>query len=260
MKINKPLLKKIFTAILWLTLTIGFFTLWAFSTIERKKMRCEKIVIKVDEGDNKFFINKQSVNNILKEKIKDTLFQKQINSINWIDLEKAVEANSWIANADIYSNRNGEVAIDVQQRCPIMRIINNNHLSFYIDEKGIPMSLCSTFTARVLIVTGDISIADFNYSSPEKSKRSDLVQLVNFIKKNEFWNAQIIQISLEPNGNFELYPLEGEHEIELGDASDLKEKFDRLKIFYLEGLNKVGWSKYKKISVKYKGQIVATKR
>ena len=71
--------------------------------------------------------------------------------------------------------------------------------------------------------------------------------------------AQIAQIEIKKNDDFVLYPLQGEHEIELGDATDYKEKFDRLKIFDLEGLNKVGWSKYKKISVKYKGEVVATK-
>ncbi len=259
MKINKPLIKKIFISLLWMVLGIGFFTLWAFSSIERKKLRCEKINIKIDEGDNKFFVDKSAILKIIKEKNKDTLFQQKINAVNWIGLESAIEANPWIANTEIYSNRNGDVVIDVQQRCPIMRIINNEHLSFYIDENGKPMNWSSTFTARVLIVTGNVSLTDFNYSHPEQSKRNDLVQLVKFINKNEFWKAQIAQIEIKKNEDFVLYPLQGEHEIELGDATDCKEKFDRLKIFYLEGLNKVGWSKYKKVSVKYKGEVVATK-
>lgn len=260
MKINQPLLKKIFISLLWCVLVVGFFTLWAFASIERKKLRCEKINITIDEGDNKYFVDKQAVFKIIKEKNKDTLFQNKIDATNWMGLESAIEANSWIANAEIYANRNGDVMVDVKQRCPIMRIINNEHLSFYIDENGIPMNWSSTFTARVLIVTGNVSITDFNYSHPEQSKRNDLVQLVKFIAHNEFWKAQITQIEINDSGNYELYPLQGEHKIELGDATDIEEKFDRLKKFYIEGLNKVGWSKYKKISVKFKGQIVATKK
>ncbi len=259
MKINRPLIKKIFTSLLWCGLSVGFFTLWAFSSMERKKMRCEKILIKIDEGDNKYFVDKQTIFKIIKQKNNDTLFLNKIDKIDWMGLESAIEANSWIINAEIYSNRNGEVMVDVKQRCPIMRIINKEHLSFYVDENGLPMNWSSTFTARVLIVTGNVSITDFNYSHPEQSKRKDLVQLVKFILNDNFWKAQITQIEINDLGDFELYPLEGEHKIEFGDAVDIEEKFDRLKFFYIEGLNKVGWSKYKKISLKFKGQIVATR-
>jgi len=58
---------------------------------------------------------------------------------------------------------------------------------------------------------------------------------------------------------FELIPRVGSQIIELGDAENLDEKFANLKLLYLDGFNKIGWNTYKRISLKYKNQVVCTK-
>ena len=58
----------------------------------------------------------------------------------------------------------------------------------------------------------------------------------------------------------ELVPRVGNHIIALGPPTKLEEKLTRMKEFYTEGLNKVGWNKYSRISLKYDNQIVCKKR
>jgi cell division protein FtsQ len=60
-----------------------------------------------------------------------------------------------------------------------------------------------------------------------------------------------------------LVPLVGDQKIVFGTANsaeEVKEKFERLKIFYKEAIPYEGWAKYNEISVKYDGQIVCRKR
>ena len=52
----------------------------------------------------------------------------------------------------------------------------------------------------------------------------------------------------------------GDFTIILGDTSCLQDKLSRMQTFYTEGLNQVGWNRYKTLSVKYAGQVVATKK
>ena len=40
----------------------------------------------------------------------------------------------------------------------------------------------------------------------------------------------------------------------------MKEKLEKLKVFYKEGLTKVGWDKYSVINLKYKGQVVCERK
>ena len=50
------------------------------------------------------------------------------------------------------------------------------------------------------------------------------------------------------------------HRIVLGSFADFEEKLDNLRLFYEKAIPKVGWEKYSIISLKYKDQIVCTKR
>jgi len=47
--------------------------------------------------------------------------------------------------------------------------------------------------------------------------------------------------------------------IEFGNAENIEVKFNKLKIFYKEGLGHHKWSNYRKINLRYKNQIVCTK-
>jgi cell division protein FtsQ len=71
--------------------------------------------------------------------------------------------------------------------------------------------------------------------------------------------ALIGQIHLKKNGDFVLIPLVGDQLIVFGSAftdQEVRDKFEKLKIFYTKGLPYEGWEKYSEISLKYRGQIV----
>jgi cell division protein FtsQ len=57
-----------------------------------------------------------------------------------------------------------------------------------------------------------------------------------------------------------LVPRIGNHLIELGRADNLDGKLDKLKRFYKEGLNKVGWNKYKTLNIEFDKQVICTKK
>jgi len=88
----------------------------------------------------------------------------------------------------------------------------------------------------------------------------DLFRLVQFINGSKFWKAQIEQIYINQKKEIELVPRVGNHTIILGSVDDLREKFENLEAFYEQGLSKYGWNKYKTINLKFKNQIVCTKR
>ena len=48
--------------------------------------------------------------------------------------------------------------------------------------------------------------------------------------------------------------------IVIGEVYNLESKFNKLMLFYEEGLSKTGWNEYKTINLKYKDQVVCTKR
>ena len=71
------------------------------------------------------------------------------------------------------------------------------------------------------------------------------------------------QVHRESTGDFVLIPLVGDQKIIFGSAfsdDEVKEKFEKLKIFYKEAIPFEGWNKYSEISLKYDKQIVCKKK
>ena len=56
-----------------------------------------------------------------------------------------------------------------------------------------------------------------------------------------------------------MFPRVGNHVISFGQPKKKKKKMERLRTFYTEVLNKVGWNKYKRIDLQYSNQIVCVK-
>ena len=76
---------------------------------------------------------------------------------------------------------------------------------------------------------------------------------------SRFLKAQIEQVYVDKTGEFELFPRVGNHIIVFGNAEDIDKKFERLLIFYRNGLSKTGWNKYNVINIKYENQVVCSK-
>ena len=85
--------------------------------------------------------------------------------------------------------------------------------------------------------------------------------MAGYITKDTLLNNLIHQLSVNEEKEFEMYPSIGNHKIIFGNATDIAEKFEKLKIFYKEGLNKTdNWNKYSTVNLKYKNQVVCTKK
>jgi cell division protein FtsQ len=71
--------------------------------------------------------------------------------------------------------------------------------------------------------------------------------------------AQVAQIDITTDRQFEMIPVVGNHLVKLGNGENINQKFRRLMMFYKQVLSKTGFDKYKVINVQYKGQVVASK-
>ena len=72
--------------------------------------------------------------------------------------------------------------------------------------------------------------------------------------------AQVEQIDVTKEGFVQLVPRVGDHLLILGTVDKVEEKLDRLMNFYHNGLENIGWNKYRSISVAYENQVVCKKR
>jgi cell division protein FtsQ len=263
-------MKKIKYITVWAMIGIYLLIVLGFVSEKRQHLVCNQIEVHITDSSKNAFISSKEILNLLQRK-KLNLVGMNFGEINLPDLEAMLNNYSPIEKAVVYKTLTGKIVIEISQRTPIIRIIDANNRSYYIDNKGYIMKLSGNYTSRAIIANGNIrgvvpergksSVLDIEKCSGGKRYLlADLYKLACFIADDHFWNAQVQQIYVNSSGDFELIPRVGAQVILFGDYTDCETKFRNLMSLYKNGLPVVGWNKYETINLKYKGQIVCTKR
>jgi len=257
---------------LYIVLVIVIVTITAlllgFTARQQKKVICQKVEVRIlNSRYNKFLENKDVLDVIDDHGIKTK--GEPLESINTLLIERLLQHSPVVRSVAAYTTINGQLIIEVEQRMPIVRIIDRSLQQYFIDEEGVVLPDRIKQIAHVLVANGNIppiavkpgqKIVKTSIDSVRKSAVLQNVFLVAaFIAQDDFWKAQVEQIYVNDNGDMLLVPRIGDHVIVFGDASDLREKFVKLKSMYY-AFNQIGWNHYKVLNLKYKNQIVCIKR
>lgn len=212
-------------------------------------VECKGIQLVVKDSVNHGFITSREIYQYLNKR-NISVKGKHLSQINTREIEECIASYPLVDNVECFISPSGKVGIEIIPRIPLLRVMNTLGDNFYVDCKGYFMPVSSE-AAYVPVVTGN---ADRSFVA------SELVELGIYIAGNSFWRAQIEQINITSRHEIELVPRVGDHVLFLGKPGGYNEKFDRLKLFYTQGLNKVGWNKYSRISVEFSNQIICTKK
>ena len=221
-------------------------TLFNAKPLERT---CKGMELEIMDNIDYGFITLHDIEGSLKREKLLPVDVKQ-KDINTREMELLLEKNPFIKDAECYITAGGKVKIDLYQRIPLLRVMSSNGDNYYIDNEGKVMK-ASGKPVHVAVATGYID---------RKFAQDKLFELARFLQNDKFWNAQIEQINVTPKQEIELVPRVGNHILFIGKPELYETKFRKLKAFYTEGLNKVGWNKYNRISVEFNNQIICTKK
>ena len=187
-------------------------------------------------------------------------------------VELFIKKMSEVKSAKVYKNIGNEWKIDVVLRVPIARIFNTSNESYYLDKEGYKIGTSNFHTARVLVFNGAIpdrmnqeNVTEIINNKSLKSIRKidDVYRISHYVCNDPLLRSLIGQIHRKVNGDFVLIPEVGGQRIIFGTAysdQEVREKFRKLKIFYMEAIPYEGWNKYEEISLKYDKQIVCKKK
>ncbi|MFN0083399.1 MAG: cell division protein FtsQ/DivIB [Ferruginibacter sp.] len=259
MTFNKKNIVKFFTALLWLVVGAGCITLLISAVRSKETKVCQGVEINITGVSNTFFIDKADVYNIIKNFGGDSTQKKSLASIDLGRIEKALEKDVWVKNAELYFDNNNFLKVLVEEREPIARLFTTNGSTFYIDSSCMMLPLSDKFSARLPVFTGFTSDAKI-LSQKDSFLLCSVKNISIKILADTFLMAMIDQIDIDVNRSFELVPKLGKQRIVFGDATDADTKFIKLKLFYKDVITQSGWNRYSVINLQYKNQVVATIR
>lgn len=214
---------------------------------QKKDIICRAVDICVTDSAERQFLTAHDIEKFL---IAQTLYPLNLDytQISCSKIEHALNANEIIEKADCFKTPTGTVVISLSQRKPLFRVSNGEN--FFVDVNRKIMPVRSTTATRVPVVTGRCT---------KHMATEEIFDFVTWLVHNDFWNAQIEQINVLPDKQIELVPRVGNSIILLGTLDNYEAKLDKLMTLYTQGFNVSGWTPYKEIDLRFKGQIIGRK-
>jgi len=251
-------MKRMKKNVLWTLGLAGIFMLLVMSINRKQSSTITKLVviIKPIKGD-KNLINDAEVVLNLRKFLGYDIRSAKINDINTIELENLIKSDQRVKSAEVYLDSKNRLNVWIIQRQPVVRIVDDRNVSYYIDDEGAKISTRRGQAVRVPVATGYIDLYDEAvFKSDKKSVLKEVYKTAKLIMEDDFASALIEQIDVDTNKDISLIPKIGRQRIIIGNADDLPYKLNSLKTMYKEGIPMVGWQKYRGINLKYKGQVI----
>lgn len=254
------ILKKVLLVTAWVGMLGGLIFALAFVNKQEQALTCKKVNISIYPLDVRFY-NRQRVLEVIRKEIDGNkkLIGLPMKDINIYKFESALNQQYHIQNAAVYIDLHGELNIRVEQRVPILRVIRYDGTQYYLDKYGYKMPLTDHFVAHVPIANGNIFERYEKGDTVYSFVGNQLYHIASFVDKDPFLKAFIEQIFVRADNELILVPKVGRAYFIFGTTENLEEKFKKMLVFCREGLNRVGWNKYKSIDLRFKGQVIGKK-
>jgi len=236
---------KIIKVIFGVALLIGLIS---FTVIKNASRTVNKIDVAFVQPVDNYFINDESIREIINKDGKDILKQS-LREVNVKEIEQKVSESPFVDSVQVSKDINGHLRLDIKANSAVARIKTLKN-EFYLTTKGEKMPLSKLNSADVILVSGDVKPNEYE----------DLSKFVQALKADDLLKNHIIAIQKVGQRSFNLIVNTGNYYIELGTLNNFEQKLHNLKLFYNQYIDFIGTEDYEKLSLKFVNQVVATKR
>lgn len=221
-----------------------------FSARTEKCRGLENDRIEVVDPDGIGFVTSEELTREFFASLGDSLTATSYVDLDLSDLQKHFNSQDKIERAEVVRLSDDRLRIRVYPMKPVARIWTNGR-SYYVNREGKSIAASSKYRIDVPQVVG-------KFDSVHSTAR--LLPLLDNLSKRPEFERIITMINATDSVNILLVPAVRGHIINLGTTDNINDKLDRLQTFYRKVLPVKGWNHYDTISLKWDGQIVATRR
>lgn len=222
----------------------------SMSKAEWRGLQCPGIAIEVQDSTNCAFVSSDS---ILKElgNLPSIITRAPIASIDTDSLERVLSTLPTLEGAEVVRQPDGMLYIKVLPMQPVARIFALDGSSYYINRQGKRMPAQLRYRIDVPVIVDE---------GAEAFDPMHILPVIDHIERDSTLKYSITAINVARDGDIFVVPAITGMVVNLGDTADLDDKFARFGTLCRKALPHKGWDTYDTISVKWKGQLVATHR
>lgn len=222
-------------------------TIWAHS--ESRRYGCAGIEITIDDATSADSVTQRGVMEEL-SRYPRKIVGEPLATIDTRHLEKYLGGFSNFEDVECTLTTARKLNVKVQPMVPAIRVFDGDK-SYYINKDGKAIESKPNFFVDVPVVAGNFHPG----FTPMQ-----VLPLVRFIERDKVLGKLVGMIEAKDADNLILVPRIHGHVINFGDTTRLEEKRRALLTVYRKVMPYKGWNEYDTISVKFQGQVVATRR
>lgn len=238
------------TILLVSVIGVAFVALLAFSL--RREASLNSLQIEIRSLDGSHFITEQEVTELMRGE--ENVLSLPVSKWDMSELERRIETNPFVRDAQVYRDVKGNVLVKVDQRKPIARLYHTQERDKYIDEMGNLLPTTADYTARVPVV--EVEGLKWNERLDETLYGQELLNFLKYVEQDKFWRAQLAHIVVRKDGELEIIPQVTRQRVIFGKPADYEKKLDKLMLFYKQILPVKGWNTYTTVNLKFNDQII----
>lgn len=176
-----------------------------------------------------------------------------LSSISPQQLRMRLEKIDKVEDVSVVTMTDGTIHISITPMKPVMRVFDDMQ-SYYVNRSGKRLKATSHYRADVPVIEGTFNPNDTVFTP------LSLLPIIDFLNSDPLWGKYFTMIRVDSPNDIVLIPCIKGHEVNIGRPDNIEEKLSRLKQFYTQVMPVKGWDYYTGLSVKYGGQLIATRR
>lgn len=175
------------------------------------------------------------------------LKNRKLSEIGLDSIRRHLVSLDKIESATVTRLNDNRLRISVVPMVPVARVWPSDGTGYYVNRQGKRIRANARYHLDVPQIRGNYPV-------------NKLMPLLDYLNENPETSRLITMIAPRDSADIFLVPAIRGHIINLGDVSNIPDKFRRLDRFYSKVLPVKGWEHYDTISLKWNNQIVATRR
>lgn len=173
-----------------------------------------------------------------------------ISALNTEALEQRLQRVNNFEHVECYITGAGRLVVSVLPLVPEARIFTPAG-TYYINREGKRLDAHAEYWVDLPVVQGAFT---------RRMPATGALPVARAVQRDSLLRSLVTMIHYRDPHNIILVPRIRGHVINLGDTTRLDEKISALKLFYSKVIPLKGWAEYDTISVKFRGQVVASRR
>ncbi len=252
---RKISVRKILQTLLTLVVTVGCIMAMVSAASIAESETVKDVAIHIQNNKKYHFIEETEIRKLAIENKSIDVAHTPMAKLDIHAMEQTIMADPWVAHAQVYIDNERILHMYVTQRVPVARVFQQNNKSYYLDTTKSVMPLSENELYYTTVVT---NVPELGTDSASMAMKNDIVKLATTLQSDTFWNAQISHVYVDSDMSYNMIPLLGDQKITLGNTDGLRDKLSNLFAFYKNVSNRIGWDKYERLDLRFKGQIIAS--